>query len=53
MTALGATALDNGPSGAGSHPGAEAVLALTAAYIGLISAFHNRGSRSGEFAVGR
>ena len=48
MAALDATALDDGPSGAGAHPGAEAVLALTAAYIGLIGAFHERKSRSGS-----
>ncbi len=52
MATLDATALDDGPSGAGAHARAEAVLTLTTAYIRLISAFHNRKSRSGEFAVG-
>ena len=52
MAALDAAALDNGPPGASPHAGAKAVLALTASYVRLISAFHNRESRSGEFAVG-
>jgi len=52
MAALDAASLDDSASGASSHAGAEAVLALAAAYIGLISAFHNRKSRSGEFAAG-
>ncbi len=47
MAALDAAALDDSPAGAGAHPVTEAVLALTASYIGLISAFHNGKSRSG------
>lgn len=51
MAALDTTALDDGSTAACPHPGAEAVLALTAAYIGLVGAFHNKevqvgGSRS-------
>jgi hypothetical protein len=52
MTTLDTAALDDGASGAGSHSGPEAMLALAASYVWLIGAFHNRESRSGEFAVG-
>ena len=52
MAALDTAALDNGSAAAGPHPRAEAVLALTASYIGLISAFHNKEVQVGEFAVG-
>ena len=52
MAALDATALDDSSATAGPHPGSEAVLAFTAAYIGLISAFHSKEVQVGEFAVG-
>lgn len=47
MTTLESTTLDYGSAGAGSHPGAETVLALAAANVWLISAFHKKRSRSG------
>lgn len=52
MTTLRASPLDDGPPGPRAHAGAEAVLALTAAYIRLIGAFHSKEIQIGEFAVG-
>ena len=42
MTALGAAALDDGATAPGAHAGTKPVLALTAAYIWLIGAFHRK-----------
>lgn len=42
MTTLDTAAFDYCPAGSGSHPGAEAVLALTATNVWLICAFHNK-----------
>lgn len=47
MAALVATALDDSLAGAGPHSGAKTVLALAAANIGLIGAFHYIGVRIG------
>lgn len=44
MATLGTASLEDGPTGARAHAGTEAVLALTAAYIWLIGAFHNKES---------
>ncbi len=44
MAALGTASLDDSPTGAGLHAVTETVLALTAAYIRLISAFHKKGN---------
>ena len=40
VTALGAAGLQHGPTGAGAHPGAEAVLLGTATVVGLVGALH-------------
>ncbi len=42
MATLGTTTFDDCPAGAGAHAGAETVLALAAAYVWLIGAFHER-----------
>jgi hypothetical protein len=52
MAPFGAAALNDGPAGTSAHPVAEAVLALTASYVWLISAFHSKEVQVGEFAVG-
>ena len=48
MTTLDPTTLDDGSSGARSHPGTKPVLALTAANIWLIGAFHNKEVQIGD-----
>ena len=44
MATLDTAALDDGSPAAGAHAGTKAVLALTAAYVGLVCAFHSKGS---------
>ena len=51
MTALVAATPDGGPPAAGSHAGAKAVLALAAANVWLISAFHGVEVRIGRIGV--
>ena len=48
MTTLETAAFDDGAAGPRPHPGAEAVLALAAANIGLIGAFHQKEVQIGD-----
>ena len=48
MAALGAAALDKRTTLSGAHAAAEAVLALTAAIIGLIGTLHGEVSLVGK-----
>ena len=51
MSALVAAALDHGTSGTSTHARAEAMFALAASNVGLVSAFHE--GSPGEEVRGR